>query len=430
MGFSSFYSGLSGLQAHAARLNVIGNNLANVNTIGFKGGRMTFQDIYSQTIGGRGMQVGLGVQIAGIDQLFSQGSLQTTGVVSDMALQGNGLFVLRDPNGTAMYTRAGSFQFDKDGFLVTPSGTVVQGFTTIGPNGQIIATGTPTDIQIPTGLTAPPRTTTNFTVVTNLNANARVDDPATASFNEAETFSTTVPVYDSLGGRHDVNTTFTPVDTNADGTLDQWTYDITVDGGQVTGGTAGTPFSLASGVVQFDAQGQPTAPAGNVTFNIPAWSNGAAGQAVTWNVVASSGAANLTGFVGTSATSSVLQDGFGVGQLSFLTVDSGGLMAGVFTNGETTPLAQVALATFNSTNGLIAVGQNNYVESQSSGPPAVGVANTGGRGALVSGALELSNVDITSEFTDLIVTERGFQANSRIITTTDQIMQEALNLKR
>ncbi|MBI3448217.1 MAG: flagellar hook protein FlgE [Acidobacteria bacterium] len=430
MGFSSFYSGLSGLQAHGEKLDVIGNNLANVDTIGYKSARMTFQDIYAQTLGSS-LQVGLGVQVANIEKSFTQGSLQTTGVATDFALQGNGFFVLRDPNAAAAYSRAGTFSFDKDGFLVNPSGQIVQGFTQKTPTGAINATGTPTDIQIPTGLTAPPNPTTAFTSVTNLNAFAKVDDPLTVGINEAQTFTTTVPVFDSLGGRHDVSVTFTPTDTNANGALDQWNYDVTVDGGQVNGGTAGTPFSLGAGTIVFDAQGQVTAPGGNVSINVPGWTNGGAGQAVTWNIFdPATGASNLTGYVGPSATAAVQQDGYPVGQLSFLSADSNGVISGAFTNGKTLQLAQLAVANFNSTAGLISIGRNNLAETLSSGPAAIGSANSGGRGSIVSGSLELSNVDITQELTDLIVAERGYQANSRVITTTDQIIQEALSLKR
>jgi len=430
MGFSSFYSGLSGLQAHSEKLNVIGNNLANVDTIGYKSARMTFQDIYAQTLGSS-LQVGLGVQVASVDKSFTQGSLQTTGVATDFALQGNGFFVLRDPNAGSFYSRAGTFQFDKDGFLVDPSGQVVQGFTQKTATGAINATGTPADIQIPTGLTAPPNPTSVFTSVSNLNAFAKVDDPTTVGINEAQTFTTIVPVFDSLGGRHDVSITFTPVDTNANGALDQWNYAATVDGGQVTGGTAGTPFSLASGSIVFNAQGQVTTPSGNVAIAIPAWTNGAGAQSTTWNIFDPlTGASNLTGYVGPSATASVQQDGYPVGQLSFISADADGVISGAFTNGKTLQLAQLAIANFNSTAGLVSLGRNNLAETLSSGPAAIGAANSGGRGSIVSGSLELSNVDITQELTDLIVAERGYQANSRIITTTDQVIQEALSLKR
>jgi flagellar hook protein FlgE len=436
MAFSSFYAGLSGLQANAGRLSVIGNNLANVNTVGFKASRVTFQDIFSQSGVGAGVngagnpqQVGLGTQIAGIDQIFGQGSLQTTGLVTDVAIQGNGFFVLSDRAGARTLTRAGNFTFDKDGFLVTSNGQFVQGYTQRDANGQIVTSGSIGNIQVPVGLGAPPQPTSFISTQINLSADAAVDDPATA-VDEAGVFSTTMSVYDSLGARHNVTLSFRPVDTNADGIRDQWTYTATVPGDDVTGGTAGTPFQIGTGTVTFDSAGKLTSPSGPVTFNTPAWTNGAAGQAVEWRLFDDANAGTITGFAGPSATSSTNQNGYGVGRLRTLTIDQDGLMAGVFTNGVTLDMARFALATFNNPNGLLKNGMNSYLETNASGPATVGGANSGGRGMLSANSLELSNVDITQEFTDLIVSERGYQANSRIITTTDQIMQEALNLKR
>src|SRR5436309_5083064 len=238
MGFSSFYAGLSGLQAYASQLNVIGNNLANVNTIGFKTSRMTFQDLlYSSAFGSsrNPSQVGLGVQIASIDSLFSQGSLQGTGVVTDLAVQGNGFFVLRDSVGGRLFTRAGNFSLDKNGALATSTGALVQGYTTRDASGSIVTSGALGNISIPPGLEAPPKQSTTFSATTNLNASARVDDPTTV-INEAEVFSTSLTVFDSLGAKHDLTVTFTPQDTNADGRLDQWAYEVTVPGADVTGG--------------------------------------------------------------------------------------------------------------------------------------------------------------------------------------------------
>src|SRR5438876_446853 len=183
MGFSSFYAGLSGLQAYASQLNVIGNNLANVNTIGFKTSRMTFQDLlYSSAFGSsrNPNQVGLGVQPAAIDSLFSQGSLQGTGVVTDLAVQGNGFFVLSDAQGGRLFTRAGNFSLDKNGELATSTGALVQGYTTKDTSGGIVTSGALGNISIPPGLTAPPKASTTFSATTNLNASARVDDPTTA----------------------------------------------------------------------------------------------------------------------------------------------------------------------------------------------------------------------------------------------------------
>ncbi len=436
MAFGSFYSGLSGLQANAGRLGVIGNNLANVNTVGFKSSRMTFQDIFSQSGRGPGVngagnpqQIGLGVQTGGIQQLFEQGSLQTTGLVTDLAIQGNGFFVLADRSGGRSFSRAGNFTFDRDGYLISQAGQRVQGYTQRDAAGNITSSGTLGNLQIPVGLTAPPRSTTSIEAVINLSAEARVDDPATA-VDEAQVFSTTLTVFDSLGARHNLTLNFRPEDTNADGIRDEWTWEATLPGAEVAGGTAGTPFVVGSGTVTFAPDGSLASPSGNVTLSIPAWTNGAAAQSVDWRLFDSAGSGNVTGFSGASATSASIQDGYAVGQLRALTVDTDGLVAGIFTNGATLELARLALATFNNPNGLLKNGQNSFLETNVSGLATIGGANSGGRGSLAASALELSNVDITQEFTDLIVTERGYQANSRIITTTDQVIQEALNLKR
>jgi flagellar hook protein FlgE len=222
---------------------------------------------------------------------------------------------------------------------------------------------------------------------------------------------------------------FTPTDTDADTIPDAWTYQITVPGDEVVGGTAGTPFVIGSGAMSFDANGQLVTPAANVTLNFPAWTNGAAAQAVDWELF--DGTSGLiTGFAAPSAVSSSTQDGFGAGELRSLLIDQDGLISGVFSNGVSRQLARLALASFNNENGLLRNGRNTYVETSSSGIATVGAANSGGRGAVVSGALELSNVDITEEFTDLIISQRGYQANSRVITTADEVIQESLNLKR
>ena len=432
MGFSSFYAGLSGLQAYASQLNVIGNNLANVNTIGFKTSRMTFQDLlYSSAFGSsrNPNQVGLGVQPAAIDSLFSQGSLQGTGVVTDLAVQGNGFFVLSDAQGGRLFTRAGNFSLDKNGELATSTGALVQGYTTKDTGGSIVTSGALGNISIPPGLEAPPKQSTTFSATTNLNASARVDDPTTA-IDEAEVFSTSLTVFDSLGAKHDLTVTFTPQDTNADGRLDQWAYEVTVPGADVTGGTAGTPFVLSSGSATFDSAGKLVSPSGNVTISIPGWTNGGAAQDLSWQLFDSAGGSKITGFDGASVTSTVNQDGFAAGTLRTITINNDGLVEGIFTNGSTQQIARIALATFNNNGGLLKAGFNSFLEATASGAATIGAANAGGRGAISANSLELSNVDITQELTDMITAERGYQANSRIITTTDQVIQEALNLKR
>ncbi len=435
MSFSSFYAGLSGLQANANRLNVIGNNLANVNTVGFKSSRVTFQDIFSSTgsgvnLAGNPQQVGRGAQIGGIDPVFAQGSLQSTSLLTDLSIQGSGFFVLRGPQGGLSFSRAGNFNFDRDGNLVAPSGRIVQGYTQQNDDGSIVASGALSNINIPAGLSSPPRATSEFNAVVNLGADSIVDDPVTVGVDEAETFSTSIAIYDSLGGRHNVTLTFTPIDTDADGKQDEWQYEVTAPGDEVSGGVAGTPFVLDSGTVDFDSDGQLIAPAGNVTITVPGWTNGAGAQDVTWELYDPQGDGIITGFSGPSAISSSNQDGYGLGVLRTLTIEQDGLISGLFTNGASLELARVALATFNNDSGLLRDGQNAFLETNTAGLATIGSPNSGGRGIVTANTLELSNVDVTQEFTDLIISQRGYQANSRIITTTDEVMQEALNLKR
>jgi flagellar hook protein FlgE len=404
MSFGSFFAALSGLQANASRLSVIGNNLANVNTIGFKTSRVTFHDFFAGSAfngAGNPAQVGLGTNLASIDPIFSQGSLQTTDLLTDIAIQGRGFFVLSDVSGGRSYSRAGNFSFDQDGNLVASSGHFVQGYTQVDANGNIVASGSPTNITIPTGLVAPPAATTVLNANINLNAAA------------VQPFSTTLTIYDSLGTRHDLSISFTPTATPG-----SWDYEVTLPGNEVSTGVPGTPFIVDAGTVTFDSSGALTVPATDVVLSIPAWSNGAAAQTASWRLYDPlSGAGLLTGYDSPSTVSASNQNGHG-------------LVSGIFSNGVNLQLAALALATFNNENGLLRNGQNTYVETNSSGTATVGGPNSGGRGATVSGSLELSNVDITQEFTDLIISQRGYQANSRIITTSDEVIQESLNLKR
>ena len=201
-------------------------------------------------------------------------------------------------------------------------------------------------------------------------------------------------------------------------------------GDEVTGGTPGTPFSVGSGTMIFDNQGQLTSPASDVTLTVPGWNSGASAQNINWELYDDNGVSTISGWDGTSAVSSVSQDGYALGILRTLVIDGDGLISGIFTNGITQELARIAIANFNNPTGLIREGSNVFVETNASGPATIGAANTGGRGGTIPNTLELSNVDITEQFTNMIITQRGYQANSRIITTTDEVIQEALNLKR
>jgi flagellar hook protein FlgE len=423
-----FSAGLSGLNANAVYLSVIGNNLANINTVGFKASSVTFMDLVSQNVGGSSgnpMQVGLGVVTGSISPVFSQGSIENTREATNVAIQGNGLFVVRGDAGN-VYTRAGTFSFNPEGKLVTPDGYFVQGFTATDPvTGAIVTSGTPTDITVPNGVLRAPVATTSFSTLTNLDAGAL----AGAANGQ---FVTSVQIYDALGESHVVTVTYTK--QAAAGT---WNYAMTVPGAEITGGTAGTPFPVpapGSGTVVFNATGQLQtvngAPPADQTMTTPTWTNGAAASAWTWDLVDANNVAALTGYAATSDTSSKTQNGSAAGMVDNISIGGDGSIMATFGAGQTVAVGQLALASFNNPKGLVKLGSSRYGESQAAGIPNVGVAGSGGRGSLIGSALEQSNVDIATEFTQMILAQRGYQANSKTITVSDEILLDTLGLKR
>lgn len=415
MGFSA---SLSGLNANQQKLSVIGNNLANLNTVGFKASSVQFMDLVSQNVGGSSanpMQVGLGVTTGAISPNFTQGGLENTGVNSHVAIQGRGFFIVGNGSNDRSYTRAGDFSFDANGRLVSAEGLPVQGYTQVDPlTGAIVTTGQPSDVLIPPGVLRAPGATTNFSTVSNLDAQAAV----------GATFTASVQIFDALGAEHVATITYTNTGPGA------WGYDISVDGADVTGGTAGTPISLGTGNVTFGPTGIMTAPAADVVVTSPAWANGAAPTNFTWDLYDVNNQPTLTGFAATSATSSKTQNGYAAGTMNPITIDSDGNIQASVGAGRTVVIAQLAIANFNNPQGMQKLGANRFAETQTSGIANVGVANTGGRGSVAGSALEQSNVDIAQEFTQMILAQRGYQANSRSITVADELLVETLNLKR
>jgi flagellar hook protein FlgE len=387
-------------------------------------------DLVSQTVGGSGanpMQIGLGVVTGSISPIFSQGAIENTREATNVAIQGNGLFVVSGPEGNA-YTRAGDFTFDSSGTLVTSDGYKVQGYTTTDPvTGAIVTTGQPTDITVPPGVLRAPSPTSTFQTNTNLDSNAATGATATSS----------VQIYDALGTPHVATITYTKTATPG-----SWTYAITVPGEEITGGTAGTPFSIGSGTATFTAQGALSSftaaapatgggtPPADVTFTTPTWVNGAAASSLTWDVVDANNVASITGFSSPSATSSIVQNGSAAGMVDDISISSDGTIVATFGEGQTVAIGRLALASFNNPKGLVKLGSNRYGESQAAGIPNVGVPGTGGRGSLIGSALEQSNVDIAQEFTQMILAQRGYQANSKTITVSDELLQDTLALKR
>ena len=422
MSLGSFAASLSGLHANQQKLSVIGNNLANINTVAFKASNVAFADLVSQSIGGSGanpMQIGLGVSVGEINPIFSQGGIESTGVTTNVAIQGPGFFLLGD-SANRTYSRAGNFSFNSEGALVSADGRIVQGYTATDPvTRQIVVTGQPSDIRIPPGVLRAPVATTQIGMTANLDANA----VAGTKFNAS------VELYDSLGVPHVATTTFTKTAAGA------WSYSVTVPGAEVTGGTAGTPFQIATGTLQFNSQGKLSQVNGgavaDVTIAGPAWANGSATVGFNWDLVDANGLGAITGYSATSATSSVNQNGTATGVAAGLvSIDQAGELIASFGVGETVVVGQLALATFNDPQGLVKSGTNLFAQSERSGSPSVGVAGTGSRGTLVGSALEQSNVDIAQEFTQMILAQRGYQANSKSITVSDELIQETLNLKR
>jgi flagellar hook protein FlgE len=422
MAIGSFSASLSGLNASQQQLSVIGNNLANINTIAFKASTVSFADLVSQSVGGPSanpMQIGLGVTVGSISPNFSQGGIESTGNSTHVAVQGTGFFLVGDPAQRA-YSRAGNFAFDADGKLVTPDGQAVQGYTITDPvTGQIVTTGQPADIIIPPGVLRAPVPTTSFNTISNLDAGAAV----------GETFAASVQVIDSLGVSHVATVNFTKT---AVGT---WGYTVSVPGAEVTGGTPGVASTIATGTLGFNNLGKLTTvngtPAADVTITSPVWANGAAATNFTWDLVDINGGTAITQFASPSATSSVSQNGSPTGAVSsIISINQAGELVASFGIGRTVVVGQLALATFNNPQGLVRIGTNLFSESEASGNPSVGTAGSGGRGALIGSALEQSNVDIAQEFTQMILAQRGYQANSKSITVADELLLETINLKR
>jgi flagellar hook protein FlgE len=422
MSVGSFSASLSGLNANQQKLAVIGNNLANINTIAFKASTVSFSDLVSQSVGGPGAnpaQIGLGVAVGSITPTFTQGSIENTGISTHVAIQGPGFFVVGD-SGSRAYTRAGNFSFDANGVLVTFDGQPVQGYSTPDPvTGLIQTSGQPTAIIIPPGVLRPPVATTLFSTTSNLDAGAPV----------GATFTTSVQTYDALGDPHVLSIVYEKTAVGA------WDYTISVDGADVTGGTPGTAEVLATGSVEFGPDGLLTdvdgAAAADVTITSPAWANGAAPTDFVWDLVGADGTPSVTGYSSASATSSITQNGVEPGAVSsIISIDNEGRLLASFGLGRTVTVAQIALATFNNPQGLVKLGTNLWSESEAAGNPSIGTAGTGGRGTLIGSALEQSNVDIAQEFTQMILAQRGYQANSKSITVADELLLETLNLKR
>jgi flagellar hook protein FlgE len=413
---SSLFAGVSGLNVNSQALTVIGDNIANVNTTGFKGNRSSFSNVLSQSLAGaEANEVGRGVEYWGTTALWSQGSIENTSNPTDMAINGAGFFLLRDNTNANFYTRAGNFIFDRDGYLINPDGMFVQGYeiTGVQPDGSLIL-GNITDINVPGHSTTPPQATTQFTVDVNLDAEAA----------DLDTYSTTVSVFDSLGNSIPVMLTFGKQAAND--------WDVSVS---VPAGTTAAPGDTSIDITNYTFNGA-TGDLNNgvdPTISINNLTSGADNLSLTWDLFEDATTqtnGDLTQYAAPSMTTFQTQNGYTAGALRGVSVDEGGVVSGSYSNGQLTPLYQVTLADFPNYYGITKMGGNLYAESRDSGQPMYGPPQTAKLGSISSSSIEMSNVDLAQEFIKMITTQRAFQANSRVITTSDEILAELINIKR
>ncbi len=482
----SLYSGVSGLKNHQTRMDVVGNNISNVNTTGFKSSRVTFSDTLSQTLSGasaptenRGgtnpKQIGLGSATSSIDTLFTDGSVQSTGVNTDLCLSGNGLFIVKDGN-LSYYTRNGNFKFDKQGYYVNSDGLKVQGWSATTPGDAINTNGQPSEICIPAGKTmaaaatkvatfsknldaaepmiksmsvtyvdgttadVPAKTTNAVEVGKNFDAGAgakqvasitlkMTDDTTTTEtsgafkLNNSKPKTTIATVYDSLGNAHNVAIYMTKTDVSSKNG-NKWTISLDPAGTNKqtiteSDGTT-TTVNMTDLELQFDVNGGLKTGSGTATLNL---TNGA-GDNQSVNLTFD----DVTQYAG-SSTAFATTDGNAAGTLKSVSIDSSGVITGTYTNGLNVQEAQVAIAQFNNASGLTKTGNSLYTESNNSGTPNIGTISDLGC-TVTPSSLEMSNVDMASELTDMIVTQRGYQSNSKIITVSDELLETLINMKR
>jgi len=407
---STLFTGVSGLSSNSQAMAIIGDNISNVNTVGFKESKAVFSDVFSTilTNGSVTSQLGRGSQLQGTIKSFSQGSFEASSNALDLAIDGSGFFVVNNGAGN-FYTRAGQFRLNDDGLVQAITGEILQGNQI--SNG--VSSTTTADINL-AGVQSAPQATTSFQLGANLNASA----------SASSTFNTPVTLFNSVGSQIILNVQYTKVAAS-----NSWTYQVSPSSGSVTSG--------ASGTVTFDSSGQLSSINGaladqTITLDYNGANPPAAAQTLTWDLVSDSGVVNgkLTGFNAQSNNNSIVQDGFTTGTLTGLTVNDQGIIAGLFNNGQSDNLYQVIMADFLAPSGLTRQGQNLFAESSDSGQPVLGVAGSGGFGAIVGQTLELSNVDLAEQFVTLIQTQQAFQASARIITTADDLLSEAVNLVR
>ena len=423
---SAMYSGVSGLNTNSQAMSVIGNNLANTNTLGFKGSRTVFSDLLSSNVFGSGgkSQVGRGVGLSTVDNIFSQGTFETTSSDTDVAIEGDGFFVLKEPgNDTTFYSRAGAFRFDDEGYLVNPEGFRVQGKQFDVVNNDELLPNDPADIRVANVGLIEANPTAELTFSTNLDeksiaipAGAAGIDPAVrGTYN----YSASSEIYDSLGESHLITMYWVLTDD----VNNTWEAGYTVDGALPVNQVA-----FPGGNMQFDANGNlidtDAVADGNVTVALPAinWANGAAASNVNLTF-------DCTQYDSDSIVIGTNQNGYPAGELTNVAINGDGVVVASYSNGRQVNISQLVLAKFQNPGGLQLAGANHYIASADAGTIRVGLPGPE-LGKVFTNSLEQSNVDMGQEFVKMITTQRGFQANSKIITTVDEMLSELINLKR
>lgn len=425
--FNALNTGITGLGTNGLSMSVIGDNISNLNTVGYKGSTAEFQDLILQQLGGGRGQLGQGAFTAKVGQVFGQGALENSSIVSDMAIDGGGFFVVQDGEGSRFFTRAGQFRTDEDGNLVSLSGHRLQGYGVNDDGTLATAIG---DLQIP-GDTTPGEATSSVSLRANLvpGSGGAVVPVLTASstwqeVSSAATFMSSATVYDSLGRPQDVTLAWYETGTNT------WEFRAYVDAGTAGGGD-GVPQEIASGVLAFTTDGY-LDPAMSSSTGIPVTFDGASAQTIAFDfgIDAAAGDVGLVSQRGTgsSTISEIDADGLATGSLSSWDVGTDGTITGVYSNGVSQTLGQVALATFTAESGLTRVGHNLWQATRESGEAVIGAADTGGRGAIHGYSLEMSNVDLEQQFVKMIQSQKGYQASARVVSSVDELLKELMQM--
>ena len=416
---TAFSTGLSALSADSTAISVVGNNLANLNTTGFKASDVEFQDLLYETLGG-GSQVGMGVQQPVTERVFSEGATQSSTNPLDVAISGQGFLIVKTASGATQYTRDGSLKVDAQGNLQTATGDYVQGWSSV--TGNVTTTGPIGNITVPTGGLKQAQATANMSLTMNLDATAVNTTPSSGGVANPPSFTTSIEVYDSLGQSHVLTVNFWKTATASSSSTAQWTWSASVP--------AADGSTTSTGTLQFDQSGNLVSPSSSSTaptISLTGLTDGASDMTLNWNMF-TSGSPTVTQYAQTSAVSTNSQDGSEAAQITQITVGTGGIVQAQLSNGENLQVGQLAMANFVNPDSLLDVGNNNYQVSGQTSNPTIGVANSGGRGQILGSTLESSTVDISTEFTNLMTYQNSYEAASRVITTADTVMRQTLQL--